>query len=164
MNRLTVRQQEVLEALADYHYLVPAQMVRLALSKSTGAMRRTLRRFEFELPEDGGRKVKNSKAAIGAIRAGVDRESGRIARMYYLTRQGAELVAENRQTDPELIFYPRGDRLVLADIPHRSSPSISASSSTATRRSTAIRSSSTTSTSALPARTAARKPGSASGN
>ena len=118
MNRLTVRQQEVLEALADYHYLVPAQMVRLALSKSTGAMRRTLRRFEFELPGDGGR-IRNSKAAIGAIRAGVDRESGRIARMYYLTRHGAELVAEHRQTDPELIFYPRGDRLVLADIPHR---------------------------------------------
>lgn len=119
MNRLTVRQQKVLEALADYHYLVPAQMVRLALSKSTGAKRRSVRRFAFELPGDDGRMVKNSKAAIGAIRAGVDRESGRIARMYYLTRMGAELVAENRQTDPELIFYPRGDRLVLADIPHR---------------------------------------------
>jgi hypothetical protein len=117
--RFTVRQQQVLEALADYHYLVPAQMVRLALSKSPGAMRRTLRRFQFELPGDGGRMVKNSRAAIGAIRAGVDRESGRIARMYYLTRHGAELVAENRQTDPELIFYPRGDRLVLADVPHR---------------------------------------------
>src|SRR5512144_2186735 len=119
MSRLTVRQQQVLEALADYHYLVPAQMVRLSLSKSTGAMRRTLRRFEFELRGADGTIIKNSKAAIGAIRAGVDRESGRIARMYYLTRMGAELVAENRQTDPGLIFYPRGDRLVLADIPHR---------------------------------------------
>ena len=119
MKQLTVRQHQVLEALAEYHYLMPAQMVRLGLSKSTAAMRRTLQRFDFELTGENGRKVRNNKAAIGAVRAGVDRDSGRIARMYYLTRYGADLVAEGRQTDPELIFYPHGDTLALADVPHR---------------------------------------------
>lgn len=82
-------------------------------------MRRTLRRFAFELKGDNGQKIRNTKAEIGAIKAGVDRDSGRIARMYYLTKHGAELVAESRQIGPENIFYPRGDKLVLADVPHR---------------------------------------------
>ena len=119
MKRLTVRQQQVLEALAEYHYLSPSQMVRVGLSTSVGAMRRTLQRFAFELKGENGWKIRNKKAEIGAIRAGVDRDSGRIARMYYLTKHGAELVAESRQTDPERIFYPRGDTLALADVPHR---------------------------------------------
>jgi hypothetical protein len=51
--------------------------------------------------------------------AGVDRDSGRIARLYYLTKRGADIVAEQRQTDPETIFYPRGDTIALADVPHR---------------------------------------------
>lgn len=118
MKHLTVRQLEVLEALADYHYLMPAQMVRLGLSTSVWAMWSTLNRFDFELPGEDGQKVKNSKAEIGAIKAGVDRDSGRIARMYYLTRSGAEVVAERRQVSPENLFYPKGDKLALADIPH----------------------------------------------
>lgn len=164
MNRVTVRQQQVLEALADYHYLVPAQMVRLGLSQSTGAMRRTLRRFEFELPGAAGDMLSNPRSAIGAIRAGVDREAGRLARMFYLTRYGAETVAEIRQTEPEQIFYPRGDRLVLADVPHRRLTIDFASNSTATPGNTATPSSSTTSISVRTARTAAPEQGSASGS
>jgi len=119
MRHLTVRQLEVLEALADYHYLMPAQMVRLGLSTSVWAMRSILNRFDFEIRGENGGKMRNNKAEIGAIKAGVDRDSGRIARMYYLTRSGAEVVAERRQVNPESIFYPKGDKLVLADIPHR---------------------------------------------
>src|SRR5512139_1148586 len=119
MIQLTVRQLQVLEALAEYHYLNPAQMVRLGLSTSTAAMRQTLQRFAFKRKGEHGRKIMNSKAEIGAIKAGVGRDSGRIARMYYLTKHGAELVAESRQVDPENIFYPRGDKLFLADVLHR---------------------------------------------
>jgi hypothetical protein len=116
---LTVRQLQVLEALADYHYLSPAQMVRLGLSTSTASMRQTLQRFAFERPGGNGHRIRNRQAEIGAVKAGVDRDSGRIARIYYLTKHGADLVAEKRQVDPESIFYPRGDKLALADIPHR---------------------------------------------
>ncbi|MGZ9053078.1 MAG: hypothetical protein ACXW3N_13020, partial [Rhodoplanes sp.] len=34
-------------------------------------------------------------------------------------RLGATLVADARQTEPEAIFYPRGDMFALADVPHR---------------------------------------------
>lgn len=114
----------MLTALAAYHYLMPRQLPRLGFVTSVGAAQKLLRRFNHEtrlktVPGRGAVYAPNPKSPIAAIRAGVDRDSGRIARMYYLTRLGAEQVAELWQTDPATIFYPKGDKLPLLDVLHR---------------------------------------------
>ena len=122
--RLTPAMGRVLTALADYHYLMPRQLPRLGLAPSVGAAQKLLRRFNHEtrlkaVPGRGHLYAPNPKSPIAAVRAGVDRDFGRIARLYYLTRLGAEQVAELRQTDPAAIFYPKGDKLPLLDVLHR---------------------------------------------
>ena len=121
---LTPAMSRVLTALADYHYLMARQLPRLGLVTSVGAAQKLLRRFNHEIrlktvPGRGHLYAPNPQSPIAAVRAGVDRNSGRIARLYYLTRLGAEQVAELRQTDPETVFYPKGDKLPLLDVLHR---------------------------------------------
>ena len=122
--RLTPAMGRVLTALADYHYLMARQLPRLGLVTSVGAAQKLLKRFNHEtrlkaVPGRGHLYAPNPKSPIAAVRAGVDRDSGRIARLYYLTRLGAEQVAELRQIDPQAIFYPKGDKLPLLDVLHR---------------------------------------------
>ena len=85
------------------------ELPRLGLAPSVGAAQKLLKRFHHEtrlrsVPGHGHLYAPHPKSLIAAIRAGVDRDSGRISRMYYLTRAGAEQVAEFWQTDPAAIW------------------------------------------------------------
>jgi hypothetical protein len=107
---LTPAMTRALVALARYHYLMPRQFTRLpGFPANPEGVHKLLRRFPAE------------KGEIDCIRAGVDRENkaGRVPRLYYLTKHGAAAVAELNQSDPETIFYPKGDKLPLQDVQHR---------------------------------------------
>lgn len=104
---LTPRMTEVLDALAEYNYLMPYQLRRLLAFPTDGATWRTLRRFNGE------------KSEIACIKSGVEQGKGRVPRLFYLTKSGAELVAELRHADLDEVFYPKGDKLPLQDVKHR---------------------------------------------
>lgn len=104
---LTARMTDALEALAKYHYLMPRQFAALPRFNGEASTRRILKRFEGQ------------KSEIACIRSGIEQGKGRIPNLFYLTRSGAELVAEMLQVEPESIFYPKGDKLPLGDVKHR---------------------------------------------
>jgi hypothetical protein len=100
--------ERALLALSAYHYLMPRQFTRLpGFPNRVDAVHKLLRRFPAE------------KAEVACVRSGVERGRGMIPRLYYLTRQGAETVAELLQAEPESVFYPKGDKLPISDVPHR---------------------------------------------
>lgn len=105
---LTPAMIRVLEALASYHYLHPQHFTRIdGFPAKVDSVHKLLARFPSE------------KSEVGFVRAGVETGKGRIPRLYYLTKHGAATVAELRQTELEGVFYPKGDKLPVADVRHR---------------------------------------------
>jgi hypothetical protein len=105
---LTPAMARVLLSLHRYHYLMPYQFTRLdGFAPNVTAVHKVLARFPAERSE------------IAFVRSGVEAGKGRIPRLYYLTRHGAAAVAEMMQVELESVFYPKGDKLPVADVLHR---------------------------------------------
>ena len=88
--------QKALEALAEFRYLTIYQMIAADVSTNYSYL---TRRMTKEL-------LSPSLAAIGCHDFGVMPGVGKLARVFFLTDKGAELLAEATQGDPADIRYP----------------------------------------------------------
>ncbi|MGZ8997123.1 MAG: hypothetical protein ACXW3P_11655 [Rhodospirillales bacterium] len=89
-------QLRVLEELAVYRYLIPRQLIRLGICRSLPYLYAILRDLET-----------GERPLIRKIEYGVHPTAGRLAKVLYLTRQGAELLADYLSIAPETAFYPK---------------------------------------------------------
>jgi hypothetical protein len=93
---LSDSQVRVLGELATYRYLTVPQLVRLGVSPNRTYVRAVLRDMECApLP------------LIRKIEYGAYGGTGRLPKFVYLTKRGAEQLAEYRQIEPETVFYPK---------------------------------------------------------
>jgi hypothetical protein len=99
---------QVLEYLHTYRFLTAPQFFRLGVTSHIESTRRTLR-----CCLSGGRKY------VAAAEFGALPRRGRLPRVYYLTKHGAELLADVWRVDPATINYPVGTPLYFRDYFHR---------------------------------------------
>lgn len=99
---------EVLQHLATYKFLTVKQFIMLGLAKHKESVHRILSRFERS------RKKLVDKKDLGAIPG-----QGRLPIVYYLTRRGAEALAEFHRTDISEIPYPKSVNFFKKDFEHR---------------------------------------------
>ena len=103
------QQQSVLEALAEFRYLTIPQMVEMNISKNADSLRNhTLNRL-----------INSHRKAIKYHDFGWIPQRGRLARVYYLTHYGAEILAEAWRMEAERIEYPKGGIQFSSDYTHR---------------------------------------------
>jgi hypothetical protein len=93
---LSESQIRVLSELATYRYLTVPQLVRLGVSPNRTYVRSVL--LEMESAQ---------KPLIRKIEYGAYGGTGRLPKFVYLTKWGAEQLAEYRQAEPETVFYPK---------------------------------------------------------
>ena len=106
---LTQQQQSVLEALAEFRYLTAHQMLDMGISKNIRSLRNnTLNRL-----------INTHRKAIKSHDFGWIPQRGRLARVYYLTGYGTELLADVLRIDPASIEYPKGGIQFSSDYTHR---------------------------------------------
>lgn len=109
---LTEKQVLALEALAVYRYLTPQQMVNCGVSSSLPYLRnKVLKR----LSKEHRPLIKYKDFGFIATQG----QSRRVARLYYLTKQGAEVVAEHKGVSLDKIIYPVGGIQFSNDYFHR---------------------------------------------
>lgn len=106
--KITETQLRVLERLNDYRFLTVEQMHRIGVAKNTQTIHKAIKALH-----DAG------KPLLAYVDFGTFPTIGRLPRINYLTRHGAELLAEALQTDPEEINHPRGVKLFSRDYFHR---------------------------------------------
>ena len=108
MPDLTAANIEVLRLLNRYRFLTNPQLLRLGLVHDNTSIYRILSRFG-----DGNRPYIGKKD-FGFI-AGV----GRLHRIYYLQKRGAQLLAETLQLDEDEVSYQKVKPPFLQDYFHR---------------------------------------------
>lgn len=86
----------VLEHLAAYRYLTPQQFLRLGVSDSRQWLWRVLRQLES-----------GERPLIRKIEYGVHPAAGKLPKVNYLAKSGAEELADGLGRDPRAIFYPK---------------------------------------------------------
>jgi hypothetical protein len=106
----------VLKALAKYRYLTTNHMLAMGIAKDRGHLGKVLTNLLSTNKKDGvpGRRPKE----IGELDFGVKVGKGRLPRMYYLTRRGADLL---EHVQPDLVPVPFPPRVVqfAPDYEHR---------------------------------------------
>ena len=106
----------ILKALSEYRYLTTTQMLALGLARDRGYLGQVLASLLSVSRRDmtGERKPKE----IGELDFGVKVGKGRLARMYFLTKRGAQLL---ELMDPELSLVRFPARVVrfAPDYEHR---------------------------------------------
>lgn len=106
---ITQQQQKVLEALAEFRYLTAHQLSEMGISKNVTSLRdKSLARLE-----------RHNKHYIKSHDFGWIPQRGRLSRVYYLTHNGRELLADIHRIDPETIEYPKGGIQYSSDYTHR---------------------------------------------
>jgi len=106
---ITLQQQNVLEALAEFRYLTAQQMIDLGVSKSITSLRdKTLSRLE-----------RHKKHFIKSHDFGWIPQKGRLAKIFYLTKNGVKILAEYLRIEPDQIDYPKGGIQFSIDYSHR---------------------------------------------
>jgi len=109
MKSLTQQQQRCLEALACFRYLTAHQLINLGVSKNINSLRdKTLTRL-----------VNHRSAFIKSHDFGWIPQYGRLAKIYFLTKNGANLLADVLRIDPDTIIYPKGGIQFSSDYLHR---------------------------------------------
>lgn len=88
--------RKVLEAVADYRYLTPAQLQRLGVSRSRAWLWRVLRELEA-----------GERPLLKKLEYGVHPVAGKLPKINCLSAAGATTVAAARGCPPEAIYYPR---------------------------------------------------------
>lgn len=107
---------EILKALSEYRYLTTNQMLDLGIAKDRGHLGKVLSGL-LSVGKVDDKKQRRAKE-IGELDFGVKVGKGRLPRMYYLTKRGAELLEFVR---PELAPVPYPPRVVqfAPDYEHR---------------------------------------------
>lgn len=117
MRKFTERQQRCLDALATYQYLTTQQMVRLGLSCSRShVIDRVLNGIRQEIT-DAPRQAK--RRLIGRCVFGSVIGHGRLFDLYYLTKIGAETVAQRHGVSVSQLRYPKRPPQFVRDYHHR---------------------------------------------
>ena len=98
----------VLRHLALYRFLTVPQLIRLGVAKHKPSVYKIIGRFKT-LPR---KLIEQKNFAFNPGR-------GNVHSVYYLTRQGAELLADVFGVDPSRIKYPRGQTIFEDDYFHR---------------------------------------------
>lgn len=105
---LTETEFRILEALRVYRYLTAKQMLRLGVTKNQSRLYAVLRGLT------GGKRP-----FVGAMKHGVLPGHGRLPHSHYLTRKGAQLLADALQVDPSEIPYPKSAAPIRTHFFHR---------------------------------------------
>lgn len=108
MRKITETQLRVLERLSDYRFLTVGQMQRIGIAKNTQTIHRAIKALH-----DG------KKPLVNYAEFGTFPTIGRLPRINYLTKYGAETLAEALQRDPTTIYHPKGVKLFTRDYFHR---------------------------------------------
>ncbi len=106
----------ILKALAEYRYLTTNQILDLGLAKDRGYLGKVLSGL-LSVGGKGAGKQRRPKE-IGELDFGVKVGKGRLPRMYYLTKRGAELL-EHVQPDLTPVPYPPRVVQFAPDYEHR---------------------------------------------
>lgn len=114
INGLTAANIEVLQALGEYRYLTPSQIVELGIVSHRDVVYRLMKRFEtFAKPVVG-------KATFSEVYSEGKQGRKQLENVHYLTRQGAELLAlVDHEVDPRQILSVSRQPLVQKDYWHR---------------------------------------------
>ena len=107
--KITQQQQHVLEALAEFKYLTAHQLMGMGISKNITSLRdKSLSRLE-----------RHKKHFIKSHDFGWIPQRGRLARVYYLTYNGVNILADILRIEDRAIEYPRGGVQYSSDYAHR---------------------------------------------
>lgn len=111
---LTAANIEVMQALGQYRYLTPSQIVELGIISHRDVFYRLMKRFEaFPTPVVG-------KAAFSEVHSEGKQGRKQLENVHYLTRQGAELLAlVDHEQEAENILSVSRHPLTLKDYWHR---------------------------------------------
>ena len=105
---LTETEFRILDALRVYRYLTAAQMLRLEASKNRSRLYTVL-----------GELTAGKRPFVGVMKHGVLPGHGRLPHTHYLTRHGAELLAEALMVDAATIAYPKSAAPIRTHLFHR---------------------------------------------
>lgn len=108
MKKLTETQLRILERLNDYRFLTAEQMQKMGIAKHIHTIYSAIRGLR-----------KGGKPYVDIVEFGTQPEIGRLPRLTFLTKYGAELLAEALQYDPEEIKHPKGKIPSYRDLTHR---------------------------------------------
>lgn len=106
--KLTETEAGVLNALRIYRYLTAGQMLRVGVCRDQAHLYAVLRDLSA-----GKRPI------IGKLAHGLLPGVGRLPNLFYLTEQGAKLLAAAEDTDLSAISYPHGVVLIRNHFQHR---------------------------------------------
>ena len=114
INALTPANIEVMQALAQYRYLTPSQIVELGIISHRDVFYRLMKRFDaFRSPVVG-------KASFSEVQSDGRQGRKQLENVHYLTRQGAELLAAlDSEQDPGTILSVARQPLTHKDYWHR---------------------------------------------
>lgn len=105
---LTETEFRILSALHLYRYLTAAQMLRLGVTRNRSRLYTVL-----------GGLTEGARPFVGVMKHGVMPGHGRLPHSHYLTRRGAQLLAEALQIDPAEVAYPRSAAPIRTHFFHR---------------------------------------------
>lgn len=108
MIRITETQLRILEALNTYRFLNVSQMIYLGIATNKYTISRNISEIQ------AGKKPLVSYADFGTFPT-----IGRLPRLYFLLKHGAEWLAEAYQVDEKEINYPKGVKIFSRDYFHR---------------------------------------------
>ncbi len=108
--------ENILRALAGFRYLTAQQMITLGIAKDKGHLHKVLLGLLSVKKKDG--PAERRPKEIGELDFGVKVGKGRLPRLYYLTKRGAETLEE---IDPALapVGYPQRVTKFASDYEHR---------------------------------------------
>ena len=107
MQKITETQLQILERLNEYRFLTVGQLLRLGVAKCRKTIDRAIR------------GLRSKKSLVNFSEFGTFPRLGRLPRINYLTKHGAETLAEYLQIESEKISYPKGVKIFSRDYFHR---------------------------------------------
>ena len=108
MKTITETQLRILERLSEYRFLTVGQLQRVGVAKNTQTIHRAIKAIH-----------QGKKPLVNYAEFGTFPTIGRLPRINYLTKYGAETLAEALQLDTAEINYPKGVKLFTRDYFHR---------------------------------------------
>ena len=102
-------EERVLEALATYRYLTPKQMTELGVSGDKRHLYVVLGRLQTKT-KTPDRKEKRIPKEIGELDFGAVPGKGRLARVYFLTKLGADLLMRARKDLEDVPYVKRPNK------------------------------------------------------
>lgn len=108
MKRINEAQLQMLEALNTYRFLSVGQMITLGICKT-----------KYSISKNASLLLAGKKPLLAFADFGTFPTIGRLPRLYYLTKYGAEWLAEAFQVEAEDINHPKGVKIFTREYFHR---------------------------------------------